>query len=957
MGRRTERHRGAQTQAERPPFVDRHGTLASLVASVSEPAVVLVSGEAGAGKSRLVAELREVRPSLVGRCYRLRDPFPLGPIVHVLRALPERALRGLPASAGALLLLVPELAASLPPLPAGAQDPRVLSHLMFRGIEAALRAAGPAVLVIEDAHWIDEQTLELLDFLVSDPVPWLSVVVTFRNGEVDPAVPALAARAGESLPVSRITLSRWDVAGTGQLAAAMLGIERVSPEFAEHLWQRASGLPLAIRELVGLLVERGTVAMHDGEMMRRGLDELEVPAGLRDPVLERVSRLPRDARALVEAGAVLQRPADRGTLAAVARLRGARLARGLLAAETSGLLVEHEGAYEVSHVLAAEAVHGVLSTVRREILHRRAATALRSAKPCPLSRIAHHEREARVAAWPDTAEAAANQALVAGDDEAVIVALEPVLLESSVPAAQRARALVMAARASIHSPRGVGLLGVFEAEVARDDGCLDSDSRVRVAANLSQVMHFNFCDATVGTNLRALATAEGVSDDAGLTTEALVLTRWLPGRSTEEIEDAAADLEARCRVADLGDGRRWQLRMMIDEARLFTGRTNPHQLDTHRTYGPPTDRNTFIGHLSLIEIAATAGDLAFATRLLDLCDAVDDPSIVPSPEHGRIATIRLEVDFLCGHWADLLRENGDVRPALSSTPSVRLNEDACSAALSLAVKGPTAETVEKLDRVLAVAAAGSLHDALVLALTPRIRAALATGETADLPGVDRFLAAVSDHAIIPCLYQALPEVTALLLARGEGDRAQRTVAVFAGEAERIHAPLAPAAVSHARGLLELAGDSRSTRASELLGSAADRYGEIAMTYEAARARQLTARVLPGTDPMAEQLMALAMRTFRELGATWDLDRARQTARTRGWTVPGPARVGRPAYGGELSPRERDVAELAAQGLTNDEIAQRLYVSVHTVRKQVAAALHKLGLDSRRQLARHLAGTG
>ncbi|OLF09682.1 hypothetical protein BLA60_17980 [Actinophytocola xinjiangensis] len=957
MGRRTEPHRDAPTQAERPPFVDRHGTLASLVAAVSEPSVVLVSGEAGAGKSRLVAELRAVCPSLVGRCYRLRDPFPLGPIVHVLRALPEGALRDLPASAGALRLLVPELAACLPPLPAGAQDPRVLPHLMFRGIEAALRAAGPVVLVIEDAHWIDEQTLELLDFLVSDPVPGLSVVVTFRDSEVDPAVPALAARAGESVPVSRITLSRWDVADTGQLAAAILGIERVSPEFAEHLWQRASGLPLAIRELVRLLVERGTVAMHDGEMMRRGLDELEVPAGLRDPVLERVSRLAQDARALVEAGAVLQRPADRATLAAVARLRGARLTRGLLAAEESGLLVEHEGVYEVSHVLAAEAVYGVLSTVRREILHRRAAAALRSVTPCPLSQIAHHEREARDATWPDTAEAAAKQAFGAGDDESTIAALEPLLLEPSVPAAQRARALVMAARASIESTRGVGLLGVFESEVAREDGCLSADNRVRVAVNLSQAVHFQLCDATLRTDLHALVTAEGVSDWARLATEAIVLTRWLPGRSTAEVEDATADLEARCRAADLDDDRRRQLRMMVDEVRLFTGRTDPHRLDTRRAYVPPTDRNMFIGHMSLIEIAATSGDLAFATRLLDLCDAVDDPVIAPSVRSRRTATFRQQIDFLRGHWADLVRENGDVRPSLSTTASLRLTEDACSAALTLAVKGPTAETVEELDRVLAIAGQGSLHDALVLALTPRIRAALATGETADLPGVDRFLAAVPDHAIIPCLYQALPEVTALLLARGDVDRARRTVAAFADEAERIHAPLAPASVSHARGLLDLADDPRSTRAGELLGAAAGHYGEIPMTYEAARAWELTARVLPDTDPRAEQLLVRALRTFRELGATWDLDRARQAARSRGWTVPGPARVGRPAYGGELSPREREVAELAAQGLTNDEIAQRLYVSVHTVRKQVAAALHKLGLDSRRQLARHLAGTG
>jgi len=951
-----DQHNRTRSPATPPPFVDRMGVLASFVASVRGESLVLVSGEAGIGKSRLVTELQRARSVLVGRCYRLRDPFPLGPLVQVLRALAgQGVLRDLPAPAGALRLLVPELTTFLPPVPDGAEDPQVLRHLMFRGVEAALRAAAPTVLVIEDAHWIDEQTLDLLDVLVSDPVPGLSLVITFRDSEVDPAVPAIASRRADALTVSRIALSRWDAEGTGQLAAAMFGLESVSPEFAEHLWQRSSGLPLAIRELLDVLVERGTIAVHDGEWARRSIDELEVPAGLRDPVLERLSRLTKEARAVVEAAAVLQRPADRSTLSSVAHLRGRALTGGLSAALESGLLVEHEGSYDVSHMLAAEAVYSELTMVRREILHGRAASALRSAIPCPLRRIAHHEREAGVAGWPDTAEAAANQAQAVGDDEGVIAALKPVLRESSVPPEQRARVLLALSRSAVLSHRGLGLLEVFEDEVARDDGCLSPDLRVRVASNASQVVSNHLCDAAPGGELSALARLEGVSDSAGLVAEVLALNRWLPGRSAAGAEEALADVVARIRVGDIDDNRRRQLNMMVDEVRLFLGTTDPGQLEAHRMFGPPGTRIDFIGYTSLAGVAATTGDLAFAGRLLDLYDGVDDPVIAPSTLRERASTSRLLVEFFRGQWANVVGTDGGPRLRSRHEPCVRLREDACAGAIALAAKGPVAGTLQLLDRVLAIASAGSQHDVLALALTPRVRAALAMSEPADVPGVDRFLAAVPDRAIIPCLYQALPAVTALLLARGDAERARRTVSAFASEAGHIHAPLAAPSLRHARGLLELAEDPRASHAADLLRGAADRYREVPVPYEAAHATELAARVLAQSDPArAEELMARAAHTFRNLGASWDLNRTRQAARAMGWAVPGPARVGRPSYGNGLSPRERAVAELAAQGLTNDEIAQRLYVSVHTVRKQVAAVLRKLEIGSRRQLAHRLA---
>ncbi len=143
---------------------------------------------------------------LVGHCHRVREPFFLGPVVEALCGLERRELRRpLSPVVGALRPLLPELEEVLPPQPAAIGDPRAERHRIFRALRDLLAALGPAVCVLEDLHWADESTLELLTFLLTDPPEELSLVVTVRSEDL-PSVPAYAF---DAVSPGSMSADRW----------------------------------------------------------------------------------------------------------------------------------------------------------------------------------------------------------------------------------------------------------------------------------------------------------------------------------------------------------------------------------------------------------------------------------------------------------------------------------------------------------------------------------------------------------------------------------------------------------------------------------------------------------------------------------------------------------------------------------------------------------------------------
>ncbi|WP_344325941.1 ATP-binding protein, partial [Kitasatospora putterlickiae] len=191
-------------------FVGRVRELARIAEGLARPpAVLLVEGEAGVGKSRLVTEAVRAldgacasatgRTVLLGRCHPLREPEPFGPVVDALRdaaALlppPDR----LPPSAGALRRVLPDLADRLPAAPADDGDLLSARRLLAQGVRALLAALDDPVLVVEDVQWADDATLDLLLRLARDLPPRLCLVITYRPEDLPPGAPAPEATLPE----------------------------------------------------------------------------------------------------------------------------------------------------------------------------------------------------------------------------------------------------------------------------------------------------------------------------------------------------------------------------------------------------------------------------------------------------------------------------------------------------------------------------------------------------------------------------------------------------------------------------------------------------------------------------------------------------------------------------------------------------------------------------------------
>ncbi|NUS65097.1 MAG: AAA family ATPase, partial [Saccharothrix sp.] len=314
-------------------FVGREVELGALARAVrASPTVVLVEGEAGVGKTRLVRELlghRAVagRTVLVGRCRPLREPLPYGPVVDALRHLRNVVGAGpLPPITGALHPLLPELAPLLPgPLPA--VDAGSERHRVFRAVRELLAVPGRAVLVLEDVHWADEGTHELLRFLACPPRE-VSLVLTYRREDYLPPT---------HLADLVLRLTPLTPGHVRELACALLGVPEVPEDVAAELHRRTAGIPFAVEEV---LREVRDGAVDLGTLRPGPPDRVHVPVLLRDTMAEHLARLGPAVTRVVRAAAVLDAPAPEDVLAAVADLPARDTADALVKALRTGVLHE-----------------------------------------------------------------------------------------------------------------------------------------------------------------------------------------------------------------------------------------------------------------------------------------------------------------------------------------------------------------------------------------------------------------------------------------------------------------------------------------------------------------------------------------------------------------------------------------------------------------------------------------
>lgn len=257
----------------------------------SPPALVVVEGEPGIGKTRLVLEALSSpcmsnSPVLMAVCPPVDEPLPLGPVVDGLRRLAPR-LKCLELSplTGALRPLFPEWDDILPPAPEPMDDRGEVRQRLFSALTELVVCAGVDCLVVEDAHWADAATLEwlltMIPAVIADPMRPMSIVVTYRPTDVpdESLLRRLTSRPSASMRRVRLELTPLDLATTRHLVGSMLSGSTVPEQFVRFLHEHTDGIPLALEETVRVLGERGDVRLEDGgAWSSQTLDALKVPA-------------------------------------------------------------------------------------------------------------------------------------------------------------------------------------------------------------------------------------------------------------------------------------------------------------------------------------------------------------------------------------------------------------------------------------------------------------------------------------------------------------------------------------------------------------------------------------------------------------------------------------------------------------------------------------------------------
>jgi DNA-binding CsgD family transcriptional regulator len=414
-------------------------------AAAGRPAHALIGGDAGVGKTRLVSELAARAADrgfvvLSGRCAELGDSIPYLPLADALR---EGSTGPAAGPLGDALAARPVLTRLLPDreaVPAAASEISGLAQQQLfgavLGLLAELAAASPVLLILEDLHWADRSTRDLVTFLSRVlHRERVAVVATYRTDDLHRRHP-LRPVVAELLRLPSVTAIELGPLGYAEMEDHLTALA-AGPLDAANLHRmvaRAEGNPYYAEELLaavgeaGSPVPAGTVSVSaDRESVSIGGDVL--PSGLAALLLGRVERLSGPAQQVLRAAAVAGRQAEDDIVQAAAGLAAAEYEDALRECVAQQLLVtDREGRYAFRHALLREAVYADLLPGERTRLHARFAELLAD--------------EARLAAVPGSAAELAYHCLASHDITGAFAA--------SVRAGQEADRLAAPAEAHRH---------------------------------------------------------------------------------------------------------------------------------------------------------------------------------------------------------------------------------------------------------------------------------------------------------------------------------------------------------------------------------------------------------------------------------------------------------------------------------------------------------------------------
>ncbi len=479
------------------------------VVDTGAPRLLLVSGEAGIGKSRLVAELvaqavEDGGTVLVGRCDGTDAAY--HPVTEALRSS-----RSAQAALTAPLEQLVGRAAGDDPVP-GFGDGHPPAYAAMRSLLERLSGAAPTLLVVEDAEGIDRASSRLLRHLAARLPDRSALVVAYRDppGGRHPALLELLGDVGLRALTEHVVLGPLDEESTGDLVRRAL--PAADADAVRRLWQHTGGNPYFVSE-----VARSWA----------GGDDLGVPPALRDVLVQRLASASGACRDVLAAAAVLGRDVDLGLVTQVVAKDEDEVAAALEEAVAAGFLVEAGGSwttgYAFPHELMREATERDLTGTARRRLHRRAADAIAAAAPGAgrsavvarhLQAAGHLAEPAERADWLLRAarEARALQAW----DEAVQHAERAVEMLAGLPErAAYAEAAEETARLRIRSSRGYDrVVALREAALAVHVELGDREQIGRAHGRLGTALSLHHSALDVPRALEHLDAAERLLGDA-----------------------------------------------------------------------------------------------------------------------------------------------------------------------------------------------------------------------------------------------------------------------------------------------------------------------------------------------------------------------------------------------------------------------------------------------------------
>ena len=907
--------------------------------------VVVIEGEGGIGKSRLLSlalqdarergchvasakaeEMEQNRPfgviaAALG-CARGADDGPRAAIADLISAPDHRDHAGLTVSS----------------------DP----GLQFRVVDAlcdvveSMALDRPVVLGLDDLHWADPSSLVTLGALARTAVGLpVALILCCRPF---PRPPALL-RLFESLEhgdLQRLALGHLAEGDVRDVVAELVGAAP-GPGLLGVV-AGAAGNPLFVGELLNAIAREGSLHTADGHAEVTGA---ALPPSLHLTILGRLSSLPEDAIQVLRAASLLGSTFSIAELATVRDRPVSDLMPAVEVAISSGVLDERGVLLQFRHDLIREAVYADMPSSLRVALHREAATRLADAA-APATRVA--DQFARGATRGDR-EAIEWLTRAARDAESTSPETAAELLERAVGLMEDSdpgRDLLVVERADslMSAGRVTEAVATCQALVERSSHPeADAPARLRLGAALM----------VNGRPREALGVLETVSTSAVVTEEMRALglsessfaSLWLGDFDTAEKTAEQAESMAR----------------MCDHHRAATG-----ALATRSVVA--CMRGRLAESIELSDEAVVAADLSpgrighafpvYASRGWILMEQDRHAEARQALYTGRriceelgvrwpLATYQayLAVErFVIGQWDDavaeleagiaLAEETGvtyAIKPSLSAQAMIRLYRNdlpgarrAVHDAEALADQGSRLFDYRVLlARALLLEAEGDTDQAYA-ALADRWRLCRSVGMAIDYPAVG-------------------PDLVRLARAVGDRDLAEEVTAAAQEVAEHTQVPSMIGSALRCRSLLTDDLDA-ATRAVDAYAEG-QRLLEVALACE--EAAELAARL--GDSDRARALMEQAGSVFEQLDASRGVLRVDAALRSHGVRRGRRGARGRPAQGWEsLTPTEGTVADLVAEGLSNPQIAERLFISRRTVQTHVGHIFTKLDIGSRAQLA-------